>query len=106
VLLAVIGPRWLALLATRAGDPKDFVIIEIKAALDQGKLVIPVLVGGAAMPSAETLPEPIPGAGLSAGEPGSIRRCRPSATSPFRASYCAASAATRRWHDAPRSSPA
>jgi formylglycine-generating enzyme required for sulfatase activity len=59
VLLALIGPRWAELLAARAGDPDDFVVVEIRAALDHGKRVIPVLVGNAAMPRAETLPEPI-----------------------------------------------
>ena len=57
VVLVVIGPRWADLLAAREGD--DFVAIEIKAALDQGKRVIPVLVGGAGMPRADTLPEAI-----------------------------------------------
>ena len=41
VLLVVIGPRWAELLAARQADPDDFVAIEIKAALDQGKRVIP-----------------------------------------------------------------
>jgi len=50
VLLAVIGPRWAERLAERAGDSTDFVVIEIAAALSQGKILIPVLVGGAAMP--------------------------------------------------------
>ena len=59
VLLAVIGPRWAELMTARASDPDDFVAIEIKAAIDQGKRVIPVLVGGATMPRADTLPEPI-----------------------------------------------
>jgi hypothetical protein len=59
VLLAVIGPRWGELLLARAGDPDDFVAIEIKAALEQGKRVIPVLVGGAGMPCADMLPEAI-----------------------------------------------
>jgi hypothetical protein len=59
VFLAVIGPRWEETLAARAGDPDDFVFIEIKAALGQGKRVIPVLVGGAPMPRRETLPEGI-----------------------------------------------
>ena len=59
VLLAVIGSRWAELLAGRANDPDDFVAIEIKAALDKGKRVIPVLVGGASMPRAETLPQTI-----------------------------------------------
>jgi hypothetical protein len=59
VVLAVIGPRWAELLAARKGDPGDFVAIEIKAAFDQGKRVIPVLVGGASMPRAHSLPEAI-----------------------------------------------
>jgi len=59
VLLAVIGPRWGDLLASREGARDDFVAIEIKAALDQSKRVIPVLVGGSAMPRADSLPEPI-----------------------------------------------
>ena len=57
VVLVVIGPRWADLLAARDGD--DFVGIEIKAALDQGKRVIPVLVGDANMPRADALPEAI-----------------------------------------------
>jgi hypothetical protein len=59
VMLVVIGPRWAELLAARKGDPDDFVAIEIKAALDQGKRVIPVLVGRASMPRADSLPEAI-----------------------------------------------
>jgi hypothetical protein len=57
VVLAVIGPRWAELLAVRRDDPDDFLAIEIKAALDQRKRVIPVLVGGASMPRADSLPE-------------------------------------------------
>jgi len=57
VFLVVIGPRWSDLLAARIGDANDFVVIEIKAALDQGKRVIPVLVGGASMPRSESVPE-------------------------------------------------
>ncbi len=59
VLLAIIGPRWAGMLADRAGGADDFVAIEIEAALDKGKRVIPVLVGGADMPAAATLPEAI-----------------------------------------------
>jgi formylglycine-generating enzyme required for sulfatase activity len=59
VFLAVIGPRWTELLAARRDDPDDFVTIEIEAALDQRKRVIPVLVGGASMPRADSLPEAI-----------------------------------------------
>ena len=59
VVLVVIGPRWAELLGARQGERDDFVAIEIKAALDQGKRVIPVLVGGTGMPRADTLPEAI-----------------------------------------------
>jgi hypothetical protein len=59
VFLAVIGPRWTELLLARRDDPNDFVAIEIKAALDQRKRVIPVLVGSASMPRADSLPEAI-----------------------------------------------
>jgi hypothetical protein len=40
----------------RSGDEKDFVVIEIKAAIEQGKRVIPVLVGGASLPRPGSLP--------------------------------------------------
>jgi hypothetical protein len=59
VVLTIIGPRWAELMTARAGDPDDFVATEIKAALDQGKRVIPVMVGGATMPLANTVPESI-----------------------------------------------
>lgn len=59
IFLVVIGPRWADLLTARKEDPDDFVVIEIKAALELGKRVIPVLVGGAAMPRTETLPPSI-----------------------------------------------
>jgi len=59
VLLVLIGPRWAELLATRASDSNDFVVIEISAALDGRKRVIPVLVGGARMPSTGCLPKSI-----------------------------------------------
>ena len=59
MLLAVIGPRWSDLLTARAADPDDFVAIEIRAALDKGKRVIPILVGGTSMLRAEALPEAI-----------------------------------------------
>jgi hypothetical protein len=60
VLLAVIGPAWLT--ATdeqgrrRLDDPKDFVRLEIQAALDRDIRVIPILVSGAKMPRADQLP--------------------------------------------------
>ena len=60
VLLAVIGKAW-ASIADAAGnrritDPKDFVALEVGAALDQRIRVIPVLVGGASMPKVDQLP--------------------------------------------------
>ena len=63
VVLIVIGPRWLDL---RAGDgtrrieePLDYVRREIELALSSDALVIPVLVEGAAVPTAESLPTTI-----------------------------------------------
>jgi hypothetical protein len=57
VMLVVIGPRWTDLLEVRAGARDDYVVVEIQAALRQGKRVIPVLVGGANPPRAERLPK-------------------------------------------------
>jgi hypothetical protein len=59
VVLVVIGPRWSEIMARRADHPDDFVGLEIKAAFDQGKRIIPILVGGALMPRADLLPEVI-----------------------------------------------
>jgi len=63
VVLAVIGKGWLdardSTGARRLDDPDDFVRIEIASALEQGKRVIPVLVGEAQMPGPDELPEPI-----------------------------------------------
>jgi hypothetical protein len=63
VLLAIIGQRWLTV-ADEAGrrrldNPEDWVRVEIEGALETGKRVIPVLVGGAEIPRAERLPEPL-----------------------------------------------
>ena len=61
VLLALIGDKWLAITDAhgrrRLDDPDDFVRLEIEAALARKVRVIPVLVGGAAMPSADELPD-------------------------------------------------
>lgn len=63
VLLAVIGPTWLNVVddagTRRLEDENDFVRIEIVSALEQGKRVIPLLVGKASMPRAADLPEPL-----------------------------------------------
>ena len=60
VLLAVIGPGWLDNRdkngARRLDNPKDFVRIEIEAALARDIRVIPVLVDGAQMPGEGDLP--------------------------------------------------
>lgn len=60
VLLAIIGPQWLAAApgeAPRLLDPADFVRVEIASGLRLGLTVIPLLVDGATMPAAEALPE-------------------------------------------------
>ena len=60
VLLALIGPRWTTIEDAegrrRLDDPEDFVVLELRAALDLGIPVIPVLVDGARMPKAAELP--------------------------------------------------
>lgn len=63
VFLAVIGQRW-ATIADADGNRRldqwnDFVRLEIASALRQGKLVIPILVGRATMPSPDELPDDI-----------------------------------------------
>lgn len=70
VLVAVIGPRWLETLRARAGE-QDFVEHEIAAALRRGITVIPVLAGGAAMPSESELPTKL--AGLARRQAVAIR---------------------------------
>ncbi len=61
VLLAVMGPEWLNAKdeagKRRLDDPGDFVRIETAAALKRDIPLIPVLVRGAKMPSAEQLPD-------------------------------------------------
>ena len=63
VFMAVIGPQWLTA-ADSAGQRRldqwdDFVRLEIVTALKQDKLLIPVLVGQARMPTPADLPEDI-----------------------------------------------
>jgi hypothetical protein len=62
VILVVIGEQWASISRDgrrRLDDPDDFVVREIATALEQGRLVIPVLVQRASMPDARTLPQPI-----------------------------------------------
>ncbi|MGC4097284.1 MAG: toll/interleukin-1 receptor domain-containing protein [Nitrospira sp.] len=65
VLLAVIGPRWATVTdktgTSRLHDASDWIRVEIAAALARKIRVIPVLVGGATMPSAEFLPDDLDG---------------------------------------------
>jgi hypothetical protein len=60
-MLVVIGPQWLSATDAqgrrRITDPSDFIRSEIAAALAEGKPVVPVLVGGAHMPSLDGLPD-------------------------------------------------
>jgi len=58
--LVVIGPAWLQSPAAdgtrRLDDPEDYVRLEVAAALAKSGRLVPVLVGGAALPSADDLP--------------------------------------------------
>lgn len=60
VLLALIGDRWLTISDKdgnrRLDNPKDFVRLEIEAALRRRVRVIPILLGSAEMPTREELP--------------------------------------------------
>jgi len=63
-VLVLIGPGWLS--ASLDGQRRldradDYVRREIEGALASGKPVVPVLVGGAAMPTADALPASIRG---------------------------------------------
>ena len=58
VTLALIGPAWAEALVRRRGDQSDWVQIELEAALKTPSVqVIPVLLSGGKLPSAEHLPE-------------------------------------------------
>jgi hypothetical protein len=62
-VLAVIGPRWLAITGhdakRRLDDPEDMVRIELQTAFQFNLRVIPVLVGGATMPAPADVPPPL-----------------------------------------------
>jgi hypothetical protein len=62
VFLAVIGPRWLELLAERESDgQRDYVREEIAGALQRAVVVIPVLIERTPLPRADELPDDIRG---------------------------------------------
>lgn len=58
-VLAVIGPEWAVAADGRRllDNPRDYVRMELALALQRNVRVIPVLVGGATMPTAESLPQ-------------------------------------------------
>lgn len=60
VLLAIIGPKWASITTVdgqrRLDDPNDYVRLEIKVAIQAEKRVVPTLVEGAKMPTANELP--------------------------------------------------
>jgi hypothetical protein len=62
-VLVLIGPQWADTRDSagrrRLEDPDDVVAAEIVQALKPGRLVIPVLLGGAEMPASTDLPEPL-----------------------------------------------
>ena len=64
-VLAIIGPRWVdarnAAGQRRLEQPDDFVRRELLYALNAGKQVIPLLVGGAKVPAEAELPEELAG---------------------------------------------
>jgi TIR domain-containing protein len=62
VVIVLIGKAWLNSAGAhgrRLDDPHDFVRLEVASALRQKIPVIPVLVGGAKMPSPDDLPAPL-----------------------------------------------
>ena len=75
-VIAVIGPRWLETIQRRAPGAEDFVQHEIAAALSRGITVIPVLVGGARMPTGRASSSRAVGAALSQRVRGARRAIR------------------------------
>jgi formylglycine-generating enzyme required for sulfatase activity len=59
VVLVVIGEQWTRILHERASRDDDFVRIEVESALQQGKIVIPVLKSATPMPASSEMPESI-----------------------------------------------
>ena len=64
VLIAMIGQKWVNEVDTETGqrrldDPKDFVRLEVAAALNRDIPVIPVLLDGAPVPDMDELPDDI-----------------------------------------------
>lgn len=54
VVLAIIGPEWVKMFEARAELPdgnRDWVLFELKTALESGVLVIPLLIGSTSLPT-------------------------------------------------------
>jgi hypothetical protein len=57
VLIAVIGPQWLDLLNQRMSESEeDYVRVEIRLALEEGKPIAPICIKGASSPRRKDLP--------------------------------------------------
>jgi hypothetical protein len=58
VLIAIIGPQWVDLLRERLShaDEEDYVQLEIRLALEEGKLIAPICIKGAGVPRLADLP--------------------------------------------------
>ena len=63
VLIVIIGPQWLTARdrrgVRRLDDPEDFITLEISTCLQRNIRVIPALVGGSRIPTADELPASI-----------------------------------------------
>ena len=63
IVLVLIGKQWLDVMDSagnrRLDDPHDYVRLEVETAINRNITVIPVLVEGAEVPSAKSLPEPL-----------------------------------------------
>lgn len=63
ILLVLIGPQWTKMVNSdgrrRLDDSEDFVVLEVREALDRSIPVVPILVDGAPMPRREDLPAPL-----------------------------------------------
>jgi hypothetical protein len=77
-MLVIIGPTWATTKGAdgrpRLEQPTDFVRLEVETALNRGVRLIPVLVGDAAMPEADQLPESLKPLARRQAHPISDRR--------------------------------
>ncbi|MFN8531500.1 MAG: toll/interleukin-1 receptor domain-containing protein [Anaerolineae bacterium] len=59
IVLVMIGEQWVEEIRSRAGRVDDFVRLEVEQAIEQKKLIIPILVDRAVMPEPSDLPASI-----------------------------------------------